>query len=385
MMQDKTNEEKKILILTEDFYPNISGGAFEQWKFSELAAQKGNEVTVITPRTEGTSKFEEELGVKIIRPFKFRPEDLPAYHPVAILARIINSIALFFFIFLTNYIDLEDYDVIYSASHLTHWIGKILSKICQKPYISFIAYTPSIEEDFRLNFSFILERFNFKYFQGERIFCRTPKIKKLLDKYSQGRASVIHGILDKQETLEHIEQTQTKILDQSKNQYDNIKLVFVGRLHPVKNPTALVDILRKLPENYKLDIIGSGPEKGNLKKKISKEDLNGKIDVLGKLSHKETLKIIHNSQALILPSNVEAYPTVAFEALALGKDVFATPVGILPDINHDRLHVSSLAQIPLNIQGNDFTKRRDIDLETLNEYSMERFTSTILSAMEELT
>jgi glycosyltransferase involved in cell wall biosynthesis len=101
----------------------------------------------------------------------------------------------------------------------------------------------------------------------------------------------------------------------------------------------------------------------------------------GQRSHEETLSIIAASDGLLLPSHTEAYPTVVFEALALNCTVFATPVGILPEVYHPHLHLASTEELGDKIQSMSFRETRGLDEETLEQYSMERFADHILGAL----
>ena len=57
-----------------------------------------------------------------------------------------------------------------------------------------------------------------------------------------------------------------------------------------------------------------------LKSKYSFEN----IILYGEKPHDETLKLINNSEVLILPSYTEGFPNVILEAMSLGKAVILT-------------------------------------------------------------
>ncbi|AJF24765.1 hypothetical protein SG26_03075 [Haloarcula sp. CBA1115] len=105
------------------------------------------------------------------------------------------------------------------------------------------------------------------------------------------------------------------------------------------------------------------------------------VMMCGQLSHEETLSVIAASDGLLLPSDAESYGAVIFEGLALGCTVFATPVGILPEIDHPRLHLNSVEKLSDTIQEAQLKQTREIDEETLELYSMERFADQILGAI----
>jgi glycosyltransferase involved in cell wall biosynthesis len=160
-------------------------------------------------------------------------------------------------------------------------------------------------------------------------------------------------------------------------------VVFVGRLVPIKNPLGAIDVLASLPEQYSLVVIGDGPLETELKEYVREAGLKDRVHFAGTLPHVETLRAIATANALVLPSEEEAYPTAVFEALALGSLVVATPVGVLPDVEHERLHLNSVADFASTIETNIDAGGSDVDEDTLSRFSMERYTDQILSAFEE--
>ncbi|MEO0144312.1 MAG: glycosyltransferase family 4 protein [candidate division WOR-3 bacterium] len=91
-----------------------------------------------------------------------------------------------------------------------------------------------------------------------------------------------------------------------------LNILFVGRLIERKR---VFDILRALKnvENYKFDIIGSGPLLEKLKK-FSKEN-NLVVNFLGDIEYEEMPKIYKNYDILILPSKNEVFGYVVIEAI----------------------------------------------------------------------
>ena len=103
---------------------------------------------------------------------------------------------------------------------------------------------------------------------------------------------------------------------------DNSEFRFlsVGRLVNYKNYDDLIQQFKRLPSNWKLAIVGSGPDKKILKSRISSLDLNSRVELLGYLSSAELEERYRTSDALILWSNsrAEAYGLVLLEAYARG-------------------------------------------------------------------
>lgn len=368
-----------LLVLAEDFYPNTSGGAHVRWRFCQLAVERGHDVTAFTPHEEGQARTETVDGVTIYRPFPVKPASVPTYSPIAVVTRIAASVL--FFVYLLWWLRGQDVDGLHSASHLTHWIGKALSVLYDVPLVTFIGYTPSLEPNPSFSPQLLLERVNFRLFMGGTVFCRTPAVKEVIERYTGGTVSVLHGILNR-ERITDIASTADR--DQRRADLgvddDETLLVFVGRLVPIKNPVGAIDVLSKLPSGYTLAVVGDGDEREAVERAVHEYDVEDRVRMCGTLPHEETLATISAADGLILPSHTEAYPTVVFEALALNSAVFATPVGILTTIEHSRLHVGTVDDFPRLITQSAIKSADGFDSETLHRFSMERYTNELLNA-----
>ncbi len=111
-------------------------------------------------------------------------------------------------------------------------------------------------------------------------------------------------------------------LDFSKK--ENI-ISFVGRLDKEKNTIDLLKIFKDthLPEDWKLQIIGDGPERENLEKYISGHHLQSRVTFLGIKNSDEIKEILEKSKIFACTSLKEALPTVLIEALFCGNALLA--------------------------------------------------------------
>jgi len=101
------------------------------------------------------------------------------------------------------------------------------------------------------------------------------------------------------------------------------KLLFVGRLSPHKNLTALLEALSVIKREITLDIIGDGECRRELSALIADKKLEN-VWLHGRLSRDEVKKFYATCSALILPSLYEAQPIVLLEAMAAGVPVIVT-------------------------------------------------------------
>jgi len=101
----------------------------------------------------------------------------------------------------------------------------------------------------------------------------------------------------------------------------SVDALFVGRLIREKNVDLLI---RALPTDATLCIIGDGPEKENLVS-LAKE-VNATVRFVRTLSYADLISVMKAANSLVLPSTREGFGIVALEALACGTPVITTNV-----------------------------------------------------------
>ncbi|UTF54800.1 glycosyltransferase family 4 protein [Natronosalvus rutilus] len=362
-----------VLLLAEDFYPKKSGGAFIDWNVAKHLTDCGDNVTVVTTRIAGTKSREAASNVDIRRPFPGSPENTQPNSLYGQLRRI-----LFVFLVFPYLIRLmwnREFDVIYSTNHLFHPLAAVLRVLFGVPLVTFVGYSPSIHDNVSLTDPLVLlERMNFRFFMGDRALCRTPSIEKEISRLSGVPIARLEGIVDPEEVNTAITQEDTVKLPPENETEDTVWLIFVGRLTTLKNPIKAVDLLSNLPEDYSLLLIGHGPQRDAVEDSIHQKSLDERVFLAGQLPHKQTLRAIHGSDLLLLPSKMESYGAVVFEALSLNTPVLATPVGILPSINHPHLTIAQEEEFEKILPKVDLETNTGVDDETLERFSVNRFT-----------
>ncbi|EKD63233.1 MAG: glycosyl transferase group 1 [uncultured bacterium] len=116
-----------------------------------------------------------------------------------------------------------------------------------------------------------------------------------------------------------------------KKGHDGTKtIVTVGRLVPHKNIAGIIEALgivgRLQMADYRLKIVGEGPEGTRLRQLAHDLGITEKVRFLGALSHEDTLKEIAHADLFILNSNYEGLPHVIVEAMYLRTPVIATNI-----------------------------------------------------------
>lgn len=140
----------------------------------------------------------------------------------------------------------------------------------------------------------------------------------------KNKSSILYNVLDFNSVIEKCNE------DANKYNYD---VVYVGRLTNVKNPTRLVDIMKKVVQKnnkIKMAIVGDGQLKEEVKNYIKQNNLQKNIDMLGFVSN--PYKIIKSAKVMLMTSITEGLPMCALESLILGVPVLSTKTDGLLEI-----------------------------------------------------
>lgn len=95
-------------------------------------------------------------------------------------------------------------------------------------------------------------------------------------------------------------------------------IVFVGRLAEVKNLPWLIDRMAELPETIGLVMVGDGPLESELKTRVQKMNLKGRVVFTGRKEGNGVYAIMAASDALVLVSTSEPFGAVVAEGLGWG-------------------------------------------------------------------
>lgn len=131
------------------------------------------------------------------------------------------------------------------------------------------------------------------------------------------RIHIIHcGVIPELYSKSGAEQTQ-----------DELRLLFVGRIAPVKGLRLLVEAMKRLKDEIprlRLTLVGDGPDRGMIEE--AARPLGDRISFTGYLSQSEVASALSKADICVLPSFAEGVPVFLMEALASGKPVIATQV-----------------------------------------------------------
>lgn len=166
----------------------------------------------------------------------------------------------------------------------------------------------------------------------------------------------------------------------SKKPHNGFRLVTTSALIPLKRTENLIDAIGVVRESYDdvhLDIIGDGPLKEQLRKKVSDAGLDGVVEFHGYKKDFQIAEIYGMSDCFVLVSSTETFGVVFIEAMAAGLPVIATRCGgpedfvtrangILVDVDNTDQLVAAIIEMRNNQEVYDTNSIREY---VLNKYS----------------
>ena len=112
-------------------------------------------------------------------------------------------------------------------------------------------------------------------------------------------------------------------------------IVCISLFRPEKRIDLVLESFNNLVHSgikAKLKLIGDGPLKHEIEKKIQKLGISDLVELPGYLPQKRIIDELHNSHFLVLPSDIETFGMVLVEAQVCGLPVVATDCGGPKDI-----------------------------------------------------
>lgn len=116
-------------------------------------------------------------------------------------------------------------------------------------------------------------------------------------------------------------------------------ILYLGRLHKIKNLEVLIDaflLLTKLYDDISLLIVGpDSGERNNLQRHIDLSNLSEKVKILHPIYGNKKFLVYKEAKMFVLPSLSEAFPVTALESMACGTPIVITNKCDLASVIHD--------------------------------------------------
>lgn len=325
----------KILMVTVDFLGRESGGIAQYvYNLSKQLVTEGHEVEIITYIDDiEVKRHIEKHNIKVhnlkIKPCDYLSQLKFAYYASRLIKRLIENG--------------NNYDIVHS--HETSSFPFSLFYNSDPPLVvtyhgkAFLYKQPE---------GSILKR-KLRFWINVLQIKRAHKIivlnyKNFEDAINLGfgeKVTLIPNMIDLNE-FRNNEKTHSgflmKLREDLKVKSDNLVLLYVGRLAPMKGLEVLLESIMYIKNNYrdiydniKLLIVGDGPLFDLLINIKNKYELNN-IVFLGWLDHSELVNICKIADVFVFPSLGEGMPTVILEAMAAGLPIICSKIPGIEDI-----------------------------------------------------
>lgn len=219
----------------------------------------------------------------------------------------------------------KPYDLIHAHANIPGFPGKILSTKLNLPIIYTVhgSGIQSIKDMYGENIKSYIFAKTEQYVQTRIKYDAQITVDSSFLKYKNINQNI--HVIPNGVNLEKFDQIKIK---KSKK----FKIIFVGRLHPQKGLTYLLDAVslikdKKEMKNVEINLIGSGELEEVLKQKSKVLGLDHIFKFRGKIYGKETIEEFKSSHLFILPSLYEGQPLTLLEAWAAKLPVLVTDVG----------------------------------------------------------
>lgn len=171
---------------------------------------------------------------------------------------------------------------------------------------------------------------------------------------------------------------------------NSLYLISVGRLVRRKGYDFLLDVLAELPD-VELIIVGDGPERENLTKKVNALSMVDRVTFTGNISEELKFQYLNNSDIYVLSSVHEGFGIVLQEAMQVGLPIVSTDYGGQVDLINEGENGklvkygdkgAMVAAIRQLMSDQDLLRRmRENNLRKINQYGAESIAARYLESI----
>ncbi|MFN2364429.1 MAG: glycosyltransferase [Halarsenatibacteraceae bacterium] len=337
--QEFADKKLKIAMFTNNYFPVIGGVPISIKRLSKALKAQGHEVRIFAPEYDKTSvvNVDEDDIIRCNSLYYYKKHGLEF------------SVTNIFSPQIRKKFESEDFDVVHC--HHPFWLGGKGKRLAEKNDIPLVFtyhtrlekyahYVPNIlfaRKFFANRLSHFLIR-NFAN-KADAVFAPTESTKNYLRNVGVSRYIKIMptGVDLKEYDCPNDE--VEKIREEYGDGHEHL-LITVSRLSKEKNLYFLLDGIRYLRDNssldFKLIIVGGGPEKENIQDYIKEHDLQDNIELIGTVDFREISKYYLASDLFVFASTTETQGMVILEAMAGYTPVVAVRSSGIDDvINND--------------------------------------------------
>lgn len=328
---------KRILMITSDYTPAYGGIGVHVENLITYLNQQGIEVTLLVARLKVSSKYNGrnekywiQTETKLLKVVEINTnfQAMLSQGENTILRELEEKESFDYYCAAINQLFLEsvgvylqendkEFDLIHLHDAFISFGAVMLGKYLKLPIVATMHSMNSGTEWLIDNFRRYLVN------NVEKIICVSKYIQReIIDRFHFSSGDKIMTIYNSVRALENKRET-TKV--------EKGKIVFCGRLEPVKGVDILLEAVKKLPLSHKeklqVIIIGAGSAEDELRMLCKKNNLEKYVTFTGLIDQKNVFEYFDTAECVVLPSRKEPFATSALEAMARGCCVLASATG----------------------------------------------------------
>lgn len=359
----------QISILSELFYPYLSGGAEKCMYEIAKRLAKRHDVDVYSMNLIGQPSKQVHENMRIFR--------IGARHPLS--QRYLPFLATYnpFFKVLRG-----NYDIVHANQGTACMFGAF-KYVTKRPFVATFhdIYWNDWNRYYSWPYNYIGKsmEFTFSKLKYNTLIANSEQTKGKLEKlgFSSPIKVIPNGV-------------DLDVTDRIKAKKNRNSILYVGRLVSYKNVDTLIKafalVNKKLPDAT-LIIIGTGPERKNLEKLAANLECNVKF--LGFVSEEKKLVEIKSAEILVNPSDIEGFGIILLEAMACRCPIIAQPLRCYNFCNSKNSILAPNIRLSENIIKllDNRRLRQTISsagYETAKSYSWERISEKVEAVYEEV-
>jgi 1,2-diacylglycerol 3-alpha-glucosyltransferase len=322
----------KILIATDNYYPNVNGASYFAQRHAYNLQQAGQTVLVIAPSREATNETFEYQGVKIFGVRSMPLERIRVAQPLVSARAIENAVKNF------------KPDIIHIQSHFA--VSRHVAKVAKKLKIPIIGTNHFMPENLvhylhmpqimsetlkRTAWNYFLKTFN----TLDAVTSPTQAAADLLK--SIGLKKPVQVISNGIDLRIFKPENDGAYLKPKYGISNQPVLLFVGRLDKEKNLDLIINSLVKVVDKIPLKFViaGTGAERDSLEALVKQLGLQANVIFAGFVPDADLPNLYALASCFIIAGTAELQSIVTMEAMATGMPVIAVKAMALPELVHD--------------------------------------------------
>lgn len=303
--------------LVTAFYSEEYGG--NEYYLAKEFAEQGNEVYIyvsrFTPQRYGLKKTSQGSG-------------LPGVKVVRLPCLGLKMRGLVYLLGLSKQIAKDRIDIV----HVQEWFMPLVLA-CRKH--KNLVITQRLGNKKRTNHLFVsYTRFLYRLIKKKikKVTCLTSEAKELFSHLSGSDMDV--EIIPNGVDVEIFKPKQSDFRKRYLNGYDGLLILAVGRLSHEKGFDVLIKSVSEIDKDFRLVIVGFGPDDKKLKQ-LAEKKTNNKIVFIKRVEHERMPELYSSADILVAPSRNEPFGFMTLESLACGTPVIGSNTGGMKDVITD--------------------------------------------------